>query len=192
MGFSRFAMKQPKLLTLVAAAATTMIFAAGAFAQDDAKADTLIAGEFTFSYGKPWEAMEVKSSMRAGQLKYDNEGDLQDPELVFYYFGPGQGGGIKANMDRWIGQFEGEPESEQEIVEKGGRKIHFLEAKGTYMESSGGPFAGKKTPRPGYLLLGAILESDKGAVFLKLFGEEKAVEALKEDFKKVALSPVSE
>ena len=136
--------------------------------------------------------MEVKSSMRAGQLKYDHEGDLQDPELVFYYFGPGQGGGVQPNIDRWIGQFEGKPESKQETVEKGGRKVHFLEAKGTYMESAGGPGAGKKTARPGYVLLGAILESPKGAVFLKLFGEEKAVEALKDEFRKLATSPLSE
>ena len=188
MGFSACAMKQPKLLTLFAAAATTMIFAAGAYAQDDAKADTLVAGEFTFSYGKPWEAMEVKSSMRAGQLKYGEDG----PELVFYYFGPGQGGGVQANIDRWVGQFDGKPESKQDEVEKGGKKIHFLEATGTYLESSGGPFSGNKTPREGYMLLGAILESAKGAVFLKLYGEQKAVEALKEDFKKVALSPVAE
>lgn len=155
--------------------------------------DTLLAGEYTFKYGKPWKRMEVANSMRAGQLKYDHKDDkLQDPEVVFFYFGPRQGGGIEANMARWIGQFEGKPESEQETVEKGGKKIHFLEAKGTYLESSGGPFAGKKTARPGYLLLGAILESPEGAVFLKLFGEEKAVEALKEDFKKLAFSPFGE
>lgn len=191
------AMKQTRLLQIFSAAAVTAIlFAINAGAQDtkkdDAAGDTLLAGEFTFKYGKPWERMEVKSSMRAGQLKYDHEGDLQDPEVVFYYFGPGQGGGIKANMDRWIGQFEGEAKSEQKTIEQGGRKIHFLEAKGTYLESSGGPFAGKKTARPDYMLLGAILESPEGAVFLKLFGEEKAVEKLKEDFKKLATSPVGE
>jgi hypothetical protein len=159
----------------------------------EAGTESLQAGEFTFKYGKPWEKMEVQSSMRAGQLKYNHSDEkLQDPELVFYYFGPGQGGGIEPNIERWIGQFEGEPKTERETVEVGGRKIHFLYAKGTYMESSGGPFSGTKTAKPNSMMLGAILESKEGAVFLKLTGEEKAVEAIKEAFIKLAKSPLGE
>lgn len=192
MGFIPSAMKKTRFLQFFAAAALLTAFNLNA--QDDKKEDaasageTLNAGEFTFTYGKPWEEVKVTSSMRAGQLKYNHEGDLPDPEVVFYYFGPGQGGGIDANIDRWIGQFEGTPKTEKETVEVDGKKIHFLYATGTYLESSGGPFAGKKTSQPGYMLLGAILESSEGAVFLKLYGEEKAVKALKDDFKKLATS----
>ena len=28
-------------------------------------------------------------------------------ECGVYYFGQGQGGGVEANIDRWIGQFQG-------------------------------------------------------------------------------------
>jgi len=33
-------------------------------------------------------------------------GDSEDGELTVFYFGPGQGGSIDANVDRWIGQMK--------------------------------------------------------------------------------------
>ena len=32
-------------------------------------------------------------------------GDSEGGECVVYYFGSGQGGGVEANIKRWIGQF---------------------------------------------------------------------------------------
>ena len=34
-------------------------------------------------------------------------GDAEDGELAVFYFGPGQGGSIDANVDRWVKQFSG-------------------------------------------------------------------------------------
>ncbi|MDF1825202.1 MAG: hypothetical protein P1U68_11205 [Verrucomicrobiales bacterium] len=153
--------------------------------------DTLIVSEFTFEFGEPWIRQQVTSPMRAGQLTYDHE-TLDDVDVVIYYFGEGQGGGAQANIDRWIGQFDGTPESTTEEKKVGDRSLTFLTAKGTYMESSGGPFSGNKTPRPDYTMLAAILPSEKGAVFLKLTGPDASVEAMKEDFIKFAESPFSE
>ncbi|MCB1230192.1 MAG: hypothetical protein KDN19_08000 [Verrucomicrobiae bacterium] len=163
-------------------------FAIAAHAEDT---KTLKAGALIFKYGKPWEDVSSGRPMRAGELKYDHtEEGLEDVEVVFYYFGPGQGGGIEANLQRWIGQFEGEPKVEKEIDEVDGHKIHYLYATGTYLDSGmGGPFASQKTPKPGYMMLAAIVESDQGAVFLKATAPEKSAEATKEAFKKVAASP---
>ncbi|MEM1441359.1 MAG: hypothetical protein AAGF67_03390, partial [Verrucomicrobiota bacterium] len=71
--------------------------------------DSLIVSEFTFKFGEPWIRQQVTSPMRAGQLTYDHE-ELDDVDVILYYFGEGQGGGTQANIDRWVGQFEGTPE----------------------------------------------------------------------------------
>lgn len=155
--------------------------------------ESLKVSEFTFKFGDPWIRQQVTSSMRAGQLTYDHKDEkLKDVDVVLYYFGQGGGGGIKANIDRWIGQFDGKPESKVEEKEMGDRKVTFLTAKGTYMESSGGPFSGNKTPRENYTMLAAILPSAEGPVFLKLTGPADSVEAMKEAFEKFAASPFEE
>ena len=156
----------------------------------DAKKETLNAGEFVFKYGKPWVRKQATSSMRAGQLTYEQKSEyLENVDLVIYYFGQGQGGGVEANINRWVAQFTGQPEKTIEKKKLGNREVTFLTAKGTYQESSGGPFSGKKTDRPGYMMLAAILPSSKGAVFLKLTGPQKSVEAMKKAFDQFAASP---
>ena len=64
-------MKKTRFLLLFASAAVLTAFnlTAQDAKKEDAAADagTLLAGEFTFKYGKPWERMEVSSSMRAGR-----------------------------------------------------------------------------------------------------------------------------
>ncbi len=170
----------------------TVLFASGGIstqAQEKAKSGQLKAGAFAFEYSKPWVEKPSKSPMRAGELtyKFDNDQELADVDAVFYHFGEGQGGGTEANIQRWIGQFEGTPKTETEVVEISGTKVTFLTAAGTYLESAG-PFAGEKTPRPGSILLGAVIESEKGNVFVKLFGPEGSVEKVKTPFRTLVRS----
>ena len=180
-----FSMKNYLPLLLIAT-----FFASDLRAEDK---DTLIVSEFTFKFSDPWINQQVTSPMRAGQLTYDHaDENLDDVDVILYYFGEGQGGGTQANIDRWIGQFEGTPESSTEEVDVGDRKMTLLTAKGTYMESAGGPFSGNKTAKPNYTMLAAILPSDKGAVFLKLTGPDASVEAMKEAFIEFSKSPFSE
>jgi hypothetical protein len=56
------------------------------------------------------------------------------------------------------------------------------------MESAGGPFAGKKTARPAYTLLGAVIESSQGNVFVKLFGPDVSVNEVKLPFRELVRS----
>jgi hypothetical protein len=155
--------------------------------------DSLKVSEFTFTFSKPWVRQQVASAMRAGQFIYEHEDEsLADVELVIFFFGAGQGGGTQANIDRWIGQFEGTPESKTEEKEMGGKKVTLLTAKGTYLESMGGPFSGNKTPKPYYTMLAAILPSEQGDVFLKLTGPTKSVEAMGDAFLKFTESPFAE
>lgn len=155
-----------------------------------AEEDSLKVSEFTFTFAKPWIRQQAASAMRAGQFTYDHEDEsLADVELVIFFFGPGQGGGTQANIDRWVGQFEATPETKTEEKEMGGKKITLLTAKGTYLESSGGPFSGNKTAKPGYTMLAAILPSEQGDVFLKLTGPTKSVDAMGDAFLTFTGSP---
>ncbi len=54
-------------------------------------------------------------------------------EAKFYDFG-GPSGGIEANIQRWISQFEGKPEVKQEELTFGTTKVVLLTASGTYLD----------------------------------------------------------
>jgi len=176
-----------RFLPHLAAASALLCISAAAVAEEQ---ETIRVSEFTFKYGEPWLRQQANSPMRAGQFLYEHEEtDLGQIELVIFHFGAGQGGGVQANVDRWLGMFEGSPESSTEEREADGRKVTVLSATGTYMESAGGPFSGNKTARPDYTMLAAILPSEQGDVFLRLTGPAKAVEAMKEAFDAFAFSP---
>lgn len=165
---------------------------AGFFSQasaEEAKSETLKAGEFTFTFGKPWVRQAVTSSMRAGQLTYKQADDsLKNVDVIFFYFGPGGAGGIKANIDRWAGQFQGGAETNTETKEVNGREIVYFTGKGSFQDSVGGPFSGNTVTKDNYKVQAAILPSDNGPVFLKMTGPAASVEATKEDFIKLAES----
>ena len=191
---SRFA----KYNAAVLAAAFALVIGASAAddekSSDSASADTekgtgtVEVANHTFKYAKPWAEKQVTSPMRAAELTYDHEEDeLDDVSVAFFHMG----GSIRQNLDRWIGQFAGEPKVEEEEMEFDGTKVVMLIATGTYNESSGGPFSGNSTPRKNYTMLGAVVETDNAArfVFLKLAGPNASVAAMKEEFKQLLTSP---
>lgn len=153
------------------------------------ESEPIKAGEFTFSYTKPWVRQQVTSSMRAGQLTYKQSDEkLKNVDVVIYYFGPGGAGGIDANIERWAGQFVGTAETKTDKKEVEGSEIVYFTGKGTFAESMGGPFSGNKVNKPNYTMLAAILPSEKGPVFLKMTGPDASVAAAKEEFIKFAES----
>lgn len=97
------------------------------------------------------------------------------------------GGGVEANIERWVGQFsadEGKPAKERVKVQKlkiAGQEVHFVDISGTFKDSPG-PFA-PATARPNYRLLGAIIVTEKlGQHFLKLTGPKETVTEQEEAF----------
>lgn len=165
---------------------TAFSFLALAPAQES---EPIKAGEFTFTYDKPWVRQAVTSSMRAGQLTFKQSDEkLENVDVVFFYFGPGGAGGVQANIDRWAGQFVGDAKTGTDKKEVNGREIIYFNGKGTFQDSVGGPFSGNRVDRPNYAVLAAILPSDQGPVFLKMTGPEASVEAARDAFYKVAES----
>ncbi len=92
------------------------------------------------------------------------------------------GGGVQANIDRWVGQFEktGGP-SKQDKATINGFQVTTVDLSGTF--KGGGPMMGQSSgPKPGYRLLGAIVEAPSGEIFFKLTGPAKTVAAAQSDF----------
>ena len=124
--------------------------------------------------------------MRAAELKVKNPAEGKDPlEVVFFYFGPGNGGGTDANVDRWFKQFKEpkdqlRPKTETATAGEQKYKVTYVQAEGTYLS---GPPLGEKVPKPGYMLHGAILEHPRGSVFVKLTGPADLAKASAKEFK---------
>lgn len=114
-------------------------------------------------------------------------GDSEPGECAVYYFGPGQGGGVEANVQRWIGQFRapgGGPAAKlakRSSKTVGGVPLTLIDLTGTYM-SKASPMAQKATPKPGYRMLAAIAEGPDAPIFFKLTAPEKTAAAAEARF----------
>jgi hypothetical protein len=134
-----------------------------------------VAG-LNFAFPTTWTSVPPTSPMRAGTLQIAVEGADKPIEAVFYYFGAGQGGDSKANVDRWLGQFASPPEA----------KTEDLDVNGTYND---GAMFGPKTPKENYTLLGAIVPGTDAPVFIKLTGPKAAVSKVTAEFTALIKSP---
>ena len=112
-------------------------------------------------------------------------GDSEGAECAVFFFGSGQGGGVQANIDRWLGQFQEKPATPPQGKKQtvGGLAVTTIEYGGTYL--AGGPMQPVKTPKPGYQLVGVIVEAPEGNVFFKLTGPAKTVKASRASFDKM-------
>jgi hypothetical protein len=146
---------------------------------------TFKVSEFTFKRPEKWEWVPSTSSMRKAQLKVNDADKKTSAEVVFFHFGAGDGGGVKANVDRWFGQFEGPRDkigAKTEETTIGKHKVTYVRAEGTYLSGMPG---GARTPQPDSALRGAIIESDQGSVFVKMTGPAALVKSAEDDFRKM-------
>ena len=148
------------------------------------------AGGLTWTSPSGWETQGTRPMRVATYRIAPAKGDAEAAELAIFYFGAGQGGAVDANVKRWLGQFQktdGTPISEKDARSKketlNGLAVTTLDVKGTY--TGGGPMMGPSTPKPGYRLLGAIVEGTEGPLFFKLTGPERTVAGAEENFRKL-------
>lgn len=145
-------------------------------------ADPSAAGDLKFTPPAEWTALPPTSSMRKAQYVMPRaEGDDADGELVVYYFGPGQGGPIDANLERWRGQMttaDGAPLPDDavshETFEASGMNVTLQTCVGRFAPS---PMMGapSQSPRDGYRMDAAVVETDQGPWFFKATGPEKTM-----------------
>jgi len=155
---------RPTLIALALAA-----FSAGAQAES--------AGGIQWAAPAGWKSEGARPMRAATYRAPAAPGDKEDGECAVFYFGPGQGGGVEDNLKRWIAQFEntqGEPKRARQTIN--GLNVTTIDLAGTYT-GAGGPMAAAKASKPGYRLLGGIVEAPQGPVFFKFTGPVKTVAA---------------
>lgn len=127
-----------------------------------------------------WLEGTPSSSMRVAEIQLPGAGG--NGELVAFFFGPNQGGSVDDNIDRWVGQMEGAGEPQRETFYAGGMPVTMVDVTGTFTATSMRPNAPPAEAMPNTRLLGAIVESPRGSVFLKATGPEETMSAHRERF----------
>ena len=108
------------------------------------------------------------SSMRVATYNIPGPSDAPEAQCAVFYFGPGQGGGTNANIDRWIDEFSDPKTPERTSKTVNGMPVSLVRVKGTYVAHAG--MGGDAGTHPDHELFGAIIEGPSGAVFFKLTG----------------------
>jgi hypothetical protein len=146
-------------------------------AEDPAAFDV---GPLKFQRPPEWKWVPVSSPMRKAQLSIPGTDPAKPAELTFFHFGQGQGGDVQANAQRWLQQFKSKEGAQKiEPLETGGAKVTLVSTEGTF---AGGMPGQPSKPMDDYALLGAIIESDSGAVFAKMTGPSATVKAARGKF----------
>lgn len=169
----------PTLLR-TAALLTTAFVCAISMAQETTE---VTIDKLKFSLPKSWTQEQPSNSLRLAQFSIPAvKGDAEPTELVI---SPPIGGSAKANIERWIGQFESTGRSMK--MTKGSSPqgdYVFVELSGTYKKSDGPPILGKTKAVPGYRMQAVMLTVKGGGnYFLKLTGPDKTVAAQSDAFR---------
>jgi gluconolactonase len=181
---------------IAAALTATMLHAAEAInlAAPDAEAkkdETPAAKEtkiedITLKIPASWKSEPPANKLRLAQYKIPAaEGDEHPTELVISSF-PGGGGGVDANLKRWVGQFSAEGRKVKITMgECPQGQYYFSDVSGTFEYTAGGPFAGgKKEMRANHRSYSVVLVTkEKEVYFLRMTGTDKAVKAASAGFR---------
>lgn len=152
---------------------------AAAYTAQAEEPSSFTAGDFNFAVPATWRSVTPASTMRKAELVApgpEGTGKAGEALVTVFHFGPGQGGTVQQNVDRWFGQFDGDNDAKGAATAKetvGTVPVTFVRARGTFQSGMPGQ---PTTPIQGQALLGAILESPNGDVYLKMTGPAPTVE----------------
>jgi hypothetical protein len=120
--------------------------------------------------------------MRAATYTIPSSGAEADTgECAVFFFGEGQGGDVRMNVERWVDQFEGSPKADTVSREINGISVTDVRIAGTYL-SPGGMMMQSQGKKENFVLLGSIIFAPEGVVFFKATGPEGTMEACKPSF----------
>ncbi len=140
-------------------------------------ADRASAG-LVYTLPAGWLEQPVSSSMRIAQGEIPGPGGAA--EFAVFFFGPGQGGGVESNLERWAGQVEATGAPQRETFEANGLTVTWIDVSGTLKPSGMG--MGPASPQPGGRLFGAVVEGPGGPWFFKVMGPDATLGAEREKF----------
>ena len=156
---------------------------ATAAAKPPQKPATSKPAKMTWAKPDAWKNGTSRSSMRMATFVIPKQGsDSADAEMSVMQVG----GSIPANISRWEGQFEGKPKAVIEKKKVNSLAVTIVSLEGTFM--GGGPMMGGGAPQKDYALLAAIVDTDRGAHFFKMWGPKNTVKGSRPDFDKLVAS----
>ena len=124
---------------------------------------------------------QAERPMRVATYEIPAAPGSEPGECGVFYFGEGQGGGVEENFTRWTKQFEGAGPAKNGEKTIHGLRVHTIDVSGTYL-ASGGPMMQSQGKKPGYRLLGAIVEGPQGLLFFKSIGPSATIGKAQADF----------
>lgn len=137
-------------------------------------------GALQFKTPDGWSSETPPPGMRVAQYQLPAaDGDTEPASLIVYYFGAGQGGSVQANLDRWTGQIQqpnggsSRDKAKTESLTVNGMNVTLLDVSGAYAGGDMGGGAGQS--KPNFRMRAGVIESPKGAYFIKLVGPEKTI-----------------
>lgn len=143
--------------------------------------------EFRFTPAAGWLEQPPSSTMRVAEYHLPRvEGDVEDAELVVFYFGGG-GGTVEANLVRWTDQMlqpDGAPSAEVATTTSflaGDLPVTLLDVPGTFAAEVR-PGSRMRYFKPDFRLLAAVVETPAGPYFFKLTGPDPTVRRWADSF----------
>jgi hypothetical protein len=137
----------------------------------------------TLKYTAPagWTVKPPASSMRVAEFTLPKApGDKDDASVVVYFFGANGGGGVQANLDRWISQMsQPDGRASKDLAKTAtmtvhGLKVSTVDVSGTFVAEMS-PGATEHFNYPGWRLRAAVVETAGGAYYVKLTGPAATV-----------------
>jgi hypothetical protein len=130
-----------------------------------------------------WTQDTPSSGMRLLQFGVPAAGGGEGAQFVVFYFGPGQGGSLEANVERWTSQFsspDGGPVKPVVGPVDAPMPATLVELRGNYARGVGaGPGAETLADR---MLLAAVVETPEGNLYPQLHGPSDLVASQREAF----------
>jgi hypothetical protein len=147
-------------------------------------------GSMKWTQPARWQPGPEKPMRSATYLIPAAAGDSEGGECAVF---ENIGGGVDANIKRWIGQFEQPDSSSSDAKAKlaketiNGFPVSTVDLTGIF--AGGGMAMGQPAgKKPGYRLLGAIIEAPSGPIYFKLTGPEKTIAAAQKEFQELLKS----
>jgi hypothetical protein len=148
-----------------------------------------VAGTLSYTAPAAWHTRPPASSMRVAEFVVPKaQGDTEDAELVIYFFGLSVGT-TDANIDRWVGQVQqpdGSPsaaKARREMRTINGLKVSMVDVSGTYTAEMR-PGATEHYNKPNFRVCAAVVDTPRGAYYIKMVGPAKTVAAAQTDYAK--------
>ncbi len=163
-----------------------LLLALAAAAAGAAPTPESAAGGLRWTIPAGWETAAARS-MRVATYAIPAASGQEAGECGVFFFGRGQGGSVEDNLARWVNQFENPSTPKKTQTTVNGLKVHEIDLTGTYT-SPGGPMMQSQGKKPGWRLLGAIVEAPDGPVFFKCTGPAATMAKAEKDFQALVKS----